>query len=252
MQGELERLVEGDDVVARELLADVRVEQFSDYDATAGLARFEQAVSRGGLPSGSTAVSSKLTIVAVVIAVATATIAAALLAGGDPPPQEAAVVPMPAPVDIPEPPVEAAPEPHAGTPVASEAAPRSPVADDPPPATRAAPKRAARSPKSSAPRRKAEPPDNRTAREIAATDRMRRALRGDPNLALQVAREGEREFGKDGLFHMERRAHEALALAALGRRDEARRKAAAFLTRWPRGPLSERVREIVDDDSEKD
>jgi hypothetical protein len=73
---------------------------------------------------------------------------------------------------------------------------------------------------------------------------MRQALDTEPRKALELARRGQREF-PDGMFVKERLAYEAMALQAIGKPDEAKRKAERFLARYPKGPQSERVRRTV-------
>jgi hypothetical protein len=79
--------------------------------------------------------------------------------------------------------------------------------------------------------------------EIRMAAQMRLALGDSPREALELARSGQRQF-PEGMFVKERRAHEVLALDALGRASEAQARAQSFLQDYPSGPQSERVRRI--------
>lgn len=74
-------------------------------------------------------------------------------------------------------------------------------------------------------------------REIANAERL---LGTAPARALAIARSVEARF-PDGYLREERAYVEVMALFALGRSDEARNEAAAFLKRYPDGPYSRRV-----------
>ena len=76
--------------------------------------------------------------------------------------------------------------------------------------------------------------------EVAHLARVR-AASGDPARALALAEEGHRLF-PTGIFSQEREAIAIGAVAALGRRAEARARGEAFLARHPNSVFAERVR----------
>jgi hypothetical protein len=83
--------------------------------------------------------------------------------------------------------------------------------------------------------------DESVAREVALLGRARAALTGDPAQALALTREGQRDFPR-GVLGEEREAIAVLALVRLGRRSEGAARGQAFLSRFPHGPFTERVR----------
>jgi hypothetical protein len=88
--------------------------------------------------------------------------------------------------------------------------------------------------------------DDAARREIEALARARTALAADPARALELVEAADREFSP-GLFAEERAAIRVLALAQLGRRDEALRHGRAFLRRFPASTLADRVRGAIGD-----
>ncbi|HJL18287.1 MAG TPA: hypothetical protein RMH99_21665, partial [Sandaracinaceae bacterium LLY-WYZ-13_1] len=76
----------------------------------------------------------------------------------------------------------------------------------------------------------------------------RRALPAEPAAALARVREHARRF-PSGLLAEERELLRVSALAALDRRVEARRVAAAFARRWPSSAYAARVRELAGGDA---
>jgi hypothetical protein len=66
----------------------------------------------------------------------------------------------------------------------------------------------------------------------------------DPAAALAAAAEGDRLY-PNGILRQEREAIAIDSLARIGRRDEAARRAEAFLRSYPNGPFSERMKQIV-------
>jgi hypothetical protein len=73
-----------------------------------------------------------------------------------------------------------------------------------------------------------------------------RFLQSDPQRALELTELGEREFPKGkGVFAEERRYIRVLSLIKLGRADEARNLGMKYLSRYPKGPFSERVRRAL-------
>lgn len=85
-------------------------------------------------------------------------------------------------------------------------------------------------------------PDAALRREIAALGEARAALASHPARALELATRGQAEF-RAGMFREEREAIAVFALRRLGRHAEARRRAEAFLARYPDGPFSEQIRQ---------
>jgi hypothetical protein len=77
--------------------------------------------------------------------------------------------------------------------------------------------------------------------ESQALARVQRALRdGQPQQALTLLAQQEREFSR-GALHEERAAARALALCSAGRGAEGQRAAAAFAVRYPQSVLGARV-----------
>jgi hypothetical protein len=86
--------------------------------------------------------------------------------------------------------------------------------------------------------------DSRLEREMQMLAVAQRVLADDPDRALHLAREGEREF-HGSMFSAERKQVAILALVQLGRLDEARRQGAPFLRAYPNAPWSERLRQAL-------
>lgn len=78
-------------------------------------------------------------------------------------------------------------------------------------------------------------------RDVAGAEHL---LATNPALALQAARAIRARF-PDGYLHEERAYVEVMALVKLARTEEARAEADAFLSRYPDGPYSQRVRSAV-------
>jgi hypothetical protein len=94
-----------------------------------------------------------------------------------------------------------------------------------------------------------------TAAELAArsmkdeTDHLgalRAAARSDHQAAVRMADEGHARFPK-GIFWQEREVVAITSLVALGRREQARSRAQAFLARHPDSPSAELLRRVVGD-----
>jgi DNA polymerase-3 subunit gamma/tau len=83
--------------------------------------------------------------------------------------------------------------------------------------------------------------DARLEREMGMLAVAQRMLKSDPERALNLARQGEKEFS-GSMFTQERQQVLLLALIELGRIDEAKRLALPYLKRWPNGPFSDRLR----------
>jgi hypothetical protein len=144
-------------------------------------------------------------------------------------------------------------KPAAAVPTAVEMAPPAPIADQPsektedspasalPPALPQKPTPARTAPSAAAPR-----PTEETADSLVAeTQRLRDAhgalKGGDPEKALALLSDQAAE-GEGQKLREERAAARVLALCKLGRVDEAKAEAAAFLAKNPRSPLADRVR----------
>ena len=85
--------------------------------------------------------------------------------------------------------------------------------------------------------------------QVALLRKSQEALRqGRPDVALARLREHEARFPTSPLLQ-ERQAGRVFALCALGRAEQGRREAAAFVTRFPRSPLEVRVRRACGDGS---
>jgi len=70
---------------------------------------------------------------------------------------------------------------------------------------------------------------------------LRSAARTDHQTALRMADEGHARF-PNGIFWQEREVVAITSLVELGRRDEARSRAEAFLARYPDSPSADRLR----------
>lgn len=78
--------------------------------------------------------------------------------------------------------------------------------------------------------------------EAKLIDAARKRLAEDPAAALALTEQAAKRFPK-GAMVQERRGYAILALIALDRVDEAEQRASEYLERWPKGPLSRRIRE---------
>ncbi len=86
--------------------------------------------------------------------------------------------------------------------------------------------------------------DARLEREMRMLKVAESLLKKNPQRALSMARQGEKEF-RGSMFTQERQQVLLLALVQLGRMDEARRLAKPYLKKYPRGPFSDRVRRAL-------
>ncbi len=91
-------------------------------------------------------------------------------------------------------------------------------------------------------------PDEILRREIEQLARARALLDVDPHRALALLDQGTHAFPV-GMFGEERAALSIMALDQLGRRQEAVRRARAFLASHGSGPFAERVRQILESNS---
>lgn len=82
-------------------------------------------------------------------------------------------------------------------------------------------------------------------REAKALQAARGFLGRDPGEALARAKAGADEF-REGAFTQEWEGVAILALFELGRTEQARTRAEAFLARYPKGPYAGQVREALD------
>jgi len=88
-------------------------------------------------------------------------------------------------------------------------------------------------------------PDDALRLEVAQLGQIKSVLDSDPAQAYRLAEAGHKTFSR-GMLRPEREALATLALWNLGRRDEATRRAEAFLTRYPTSPLRARLQLLVE------
>ena len=86
--------------------------------------------------------------------------------------------------------------------------------------------------------------ESRLEREMQMLAVAQRVLTQDPERALRMAQQGEREFPKT-MFSAERQQVAFLAMVKLGRIDEARRVGQPFLAKYPNAPWSARLRRAL-------
>lgn len=79
-----------------------------------------------------------------------------------------------------------------------------------------------------------------SSREVELLLRVRQLVERDPDRALRLAAQAEREFPSGALCE-EREALQVLALARRGDLDEAQRRARDFLLRYPQSPMRARL-----------
>lgn len=111
----------------------------------------------------------------------------------------------------------------------SSAAPRAPLAVSAPSASASAPPEITDGP----------------SQELALLVRIKQSAASDPALAVALVDEGHRRFPR-GSFYQERESIAVLALAQLGRTNEARARAKHFLDAHSESPYAERLRSIAD------
>jgi hypothetical protein len=92
--------------------------------------------------------------------------------------------------------------------------------------------------------RKATDPDRALRREIELVGEMKAVLEADPGRAYALSQEANREIGRGMLFE-EREALATLALHGLGKTEQAALRARAFLIRYPKSSLRERLEPIA-------
>ncbi|AUX41308.1 hypothetical protein SOCE26_027180 [Sorangium cellulosum] len=132
--------------------------------------------------------------------------------------------------------VVSAPEPAAAAP--------APVVEERPPAPAPEPSRQPpRNPRPAAPAEAAMPEDG-VGREAKLLEQARAALTQSPAAALAAVNQHRTEFPR-GQLVAEREFLAIQVLARLGRADEARARAEAFLARFPSSPNADRVRRLA-------
>lgn len=223
------------------------------FDASAGLARFESAVEGTGGASGATASGAgALQLVVLGGVLVGAGIAAWVALSG---PTEPLPRPQPPEPQMVQPETVVLVEdqeasPSTPPPVVPEEPPAVIDGEETPPVEATGPEPTTKAEiKKSSPAAKpppAEPPDDSVRREIEALAHARKALGADPKRALALVEAADREF-KNGMFGEERAAIRVMALASLGREDEAKRRGEKFLQRYPKSNFADRVRAAIDD-----
>lgn len=91
-------------------------------------------------------------------------------------------------------------------------------------------------------------PDARLRKETDHLARTRQALQSNPGKALRLAQSGSRQF-RDGMFEQERQAIAVLALSRMGKEAQFKARAKRFLKRYPNSPSSERIRQLLKQES---
>lgn len=225
------------------------------YDTEKGLARLRAAIAvgaagesgQGGADTGATSTGAGSSALVAKWA-GLALVGAALVGGGlalrgrAPEPAKAPATTVTAPA--PPAPVSAVSDPKLAEPVPAKALAASApgeVLPEPPSMERAAEARPEARAGRERPARRAIDPDDALRRETAELAEARRLLVRDPRGALALVERGNTEFPR-GMFGEEREAIAILALVDLGQTSTARRRASAFLARYPHGPFSERIR----------
>jgi hypothetical protein len=87
-------------------------------------------------------------------------------------------------------------------------------------------------------------PDAALKREIVQLGRIKALMESDPAEAYRLAKAGHREFDR-GMLREEREALALLALWKLGKRDAAQSGIDAFIARYPRSPMRERLLNLL-------
>lgn len=234
-------------------------------DHAGGLAALQQAAAASA-PTASTSLATKLGLGAALCGGAVALwlawggasptaapqvagpVTAPELPARDPAPAEDGSEAAPEPIEAPEraddrlaEPATAADEPEP-EPVEPEPEPIEPEPVEPEPSSRSNAGHGARVHRDDpAPEPSAEPPVDDVLREARLVAKARSKLALDPAGALALAEEAERDFPEGQLIE-ERRAIAIHALLALGRIDEAQRRAEPFLSTYGRGAHAAAVR----------
>lgn len=243
------------------------------YDIEAGLARFQaqltQVSSATGAASVSAAGGSSLAVGKVVAGVAGLLLvggaAWALLAGGPEPTPPPSTTTAPAVAVVAQ--TEEGPVSSPASPAREDAAPAAPVAVGPGPIEAAElveqaepaepiqrpepaaePVAADEPPRPAARTKRSQPADDGAGsdilREAKKVQQAKKALGSNPGRTLRLLREVEREF-PNGQLTEEREGLYVLALLGLGKTDEGKRRADAYLAHHPRGTLATRVRRAL-------
>ncbi len=230
-----------------------------DYDVAAGVAAFETSLAGApppGLEASVTPSAAGLTggkVMLIVVGLAAAVGVGVVGLGGDTDEPAPVVAQQAAPSEsadsrpalVPEPKPEIAeprvPEP----PTPAVATPQPDLDDGPVPKPELAPKtkpvRRRPGKTKPSPSEQPAPAVDQLEAEMAATNKARRALAGNPSRALQLAREADRTFA-GGLFSEQRAGIATLALFALGKDAEATKAAERYLRKYPKGTYADKVR----------
>ncbi len=242
------RLLEDPTTVA-DLRADLQAAAHHQvtYDLSAGLTRFEAALSSGVASGGSSMAGLKSTLIKLgaVGVVAGAVVAGLLYSDGGSNEPSAVSAPQRAKPKVTPPPASRAPQPNDPEPV-DQAAPVAEAAVTPSsePSSQTAVRRQAR-PNHGKPSASAEPTrDELLAREVAELRKIRSTLGSDPTRALAMANAGHVEF-RHGVLYQEREALALRALQALGRRSELEARGERYLQAFPHGSFSGQVRQML-------
>lgn len=221
-------------------LAEAEKQPLPAVDMAAGLLMLTAAIHAGGAGASAASATAKAAALAhgswwggALIGLGAGLFAAAAIWLA-PPLSRAPTPPAPAPIEA------AAPIPTpaevSATPPVERAAPPAPRA----PSASPTPSILASPPLASAP---VEPLDG-PAEELALLVRIKQHAASDPAAAVALVDEGHRRFPR-GSFYQERESIAILALAQLGRVDEARPRARGFLDAHPQSPYAERLRGLV-------
>jgi type IV secretory pathway VirB10-like protein len=220
------------------------------YQVEAGLVRFQASMgASGAVPATSAATvaassasgGAKLWLAAGGLAVAGGL--ALVLFGGGEQPQPPALQPAVAVAEVDEakqaaPPAEEVPKVEEA--VAPAASPEPVPAVEPEPEVELP----AAKPASKKTRAVEESATSAFLREAKKVQQAKKALTSDPAKTLRLLRAVDREFPKGQLME-ERAGLRVLALFGTGRADEGKRKAEAYLGRYPKGTLASRVRRAL-------
>jgi len=134
------------------------------------------------------------------------------------------------------------PEPPSAEPAPVE--PTSAVVIEPAPVLDESPRHKGRNARRSTPASDDAPSDDSVLREARMVAKARSSLIGEPQRALTLTEQAEKDF-PDGQLVEERRAIAIEALASLGRTEEAERRADRFLAKYGRGAHAAAVRRAL-------
>ncbi len=249
----------------REGLVRASTQPRTGYDVTAGLVRFEGTLHAA--PGAGAGAGAKALLGA---ALRGALLGVAVMGGvevlGDRAPEpgpaparpavtvvaRASAPPSPAPSETPAPPQRVSPPRETVRPPASQVPVQAASARPPPspsPSASVAPAADAPASTSGAPGAPAASAASASTGDALAAEmehlaRLRALQDSDPVQALALVAEGHGRF-PHGLFTQEREAIAVTALVRLGRTAEARARAAAFLSAYPRSAFAERIKNLT-------